>query len=254
MNDTLILCYHAIASTWDDPVAVSEARFAAQVRALRRLGYRGVTFTEAVLGTPSGRRVAVTFDDAFKSVLDRALRVLDDAGWPGTIFAVTDYAGEGRPVAWPRLDVWLGTPHEPELATLDWSQLRRLRDAGWEIGSHTCTHPHLPTLPAAEIRRELEVSRELVSAELGACRSLAYPYGDVSAEVVRIARAAGYETAAALPARLHGPRPLEWPRVGVYNLDHLPRFLAKAIPLRRSAYARMSRLQQGAAPAGAPRS
>jgi peptidoglycan/xylan/chitin deacetylase (PgdA/CDA1 family) len=233
VTDTLILCYHAIASGWKDPVAVSEARFASQVGLLRRLGYRGVTFSDAVLGEAEGRRVAVTFDDAFRSVLERALPVLDAAGWPGTVFAVTGHAEDGAPAAWPRLDVWLGTPHEAELATLDWDGLARLRDAGWEVGSHTVSHPHLTALAPGEMAAELTRSRDAVIARLGSCASLAYPYGDVNEEVVDAAREAGYDAAAALPARLHEARSHEWPRVGIYNVDRLPRFMTKIVSVRR---------------------
>lgn len=240
MDDTLILCYHAVASGWDDPVAVSEQRFAAQMSVLHRLGYTGVTFTEAVSGRGhgGGRRVAVTFDDAFRSVLDRARPILDAYSWPATVFAVSDYGTGDRVIDWPRLDVWLGSAFEPELRVLTWSELRELRDAGWEVGSHTRTHPRLTQLSLDVVRRELEDSREACTKELGSCSSLAYPYGDVNPAVVDLARQVGYETAAALPTQLHGVRPLEWPRVGIYNIDHLPRFLLKAAPLRRRLAAR----------------
>src|ERR687883_575325 len=109
VKDTLILCYHAISDEWADPVAVSATRFADQLGLLSALGYRGVTFTEAVEEEPRGRRVAVTFDDAFRSVLDRALPILDALGWPATVFAVTDYGEGDRLISWPTLDAWLGT-------------------------------------------------------------------------------------------------------------------------------------------------
>lgn len=233
MDDTLILCYHAVASAWNDTVAVSDVRFTAQMALLRRLGYRGVTFTEAVTGASSGRRVAITFDDGFHSVLDRAWPILDRHGWPGTVFAVTDYADEGRLIGWPTLDRWRGTDQEHELRTLDWSELTRLQAAGWEIGSHTASHPHLTQLPRAAVVDELERSRRACEEHLAMTPSLAYPYGDVDPQVVAVAREVGYTVAAALPDRLHAPRTLESPRVGVYNIDHMARFAVKIVPLGR---------------------
>jgi len=234
LNDTLILCYHAVASGWDDAIAVSEDRFVAQMAWLNRLGYRGVTFSEAVHDLAGGRRVAVTFDDAFHSVLDRAFPVLDGHGWPGTVFVVTDYGDGTRPIGWPTLDRWLGTSREPELRALDWLELNRLQQAGWEVGSHTRTHPHLTRLAPEAVRRELADSLAACQEHLGSCPSLAYPYGDVNAEVVAVARDVGYRTAAALPGRrLHPVRTLEWPRIGIYNADHLLRFAAKSVPLSR---------------------
>jgi hypothetical protein len=37
--------------------------------------------------------------------------------------------------------------------------------------------------------------------------------------VVEAAGRAGYRYAVSLPVRLHAPRPLCWPRVGVYHVD-----------------------------------
>lgn len=234
MPDTLILCYHTVSSDWNDSVAVSGERFSAQMEVLARLGYRGVTFTEAVSESGGhGRRVAITFDDAFHSVLDRAFPVLAEHGWPATVFVVTDYGDGTRLIDWPRLDTWLSTPHERELRVLDWGELAQLQAAGWEVGSHTCSHPHLAQLSPEDLRRELNESREICAARMGRCDSLAYPYGEVNRKVVAAARDAGYLAAAALPERMHPVRPLEWPRVGVYNGDQLGRFMAKTAPASR---------------------
>jgi peptidoglycan/xylan/chitin deacetylase (PgdA/CDA1 family) len=137
-------------------------------------------------------------------------------------------------MTWDGIDQWLGGPHEQELLCLGWPDLRALADAGWEVGSHTCSHPHLTTLGDEDLRRELEQSRAACDEGMGrACRSIAYPYGDVDARVIDAAGAAGYELAAALPKR-HGSRnPLDWPRVGVYHGDDPRRFKLKVSPLLR---------------------
>ena len=36
---------------------------------------------------------------------------------------------------------------------MSWAELRTLADAGWEIGSHTVTHPHLTQLDDATLAR-----------------------------------------------------------------------------------------------------
>lgn len=189
-----------------------------------------MTFSQAVLGDVPRCAVAVTFDDAYRSVGTLAKPILDDLGWPGTVYVPTDWAGREEPMTWPGIDQWLGGPHEHELVAHDWDELRALRDAGWEVGSHTCSHPHLTTLDDAELARELRASRETCAAELGACESIAYPYGDVDERVVAATAAAGYRTAASLPLRPHVRRPLEWPRVGVYHVDDLRRFRVKTAP------------------------
>src|SRR5436305_1012677 len=96
-SDTLVLCYHTISDTWGDTAAVRTTRFRRQLALLSSLGYRGVTFIEAVEGERRGRRVAVTFDDAFRSVLRVAFPILDRLGWPATVFVATDYGDGHRP-------------------------------------------------------------------------------------------------------------------------------------------------------------
>ena len=101
---------------------------------------------------------------------------------------------------------------------MSWDQLGELADAGWEIGSHTRTHPHLTQSRRRELRAELESRKATVEERLGRpCPTLAYPYGDYDERVVAAAGAAGYAAAGTLPARLHSERALAWPRVGIYH-------------------------------------
>jgi peptidoglycan/xylan/chitin deacetylase (PgdA/CDA1 family) len=239
-RDRLVLCYHAISPTWPAALATTAERFAAQLRHLARRGYAGATFTDLVEGRVPGKAVAVTFDDGFRSVATLGRPVLDAAGWPATIFVPTDFPGDARPLAWEGTDRWQRTEHEAELASLGWEELRTLAAAGWEIGSHTCSHPHLTRLGDAALADELARSREAVSTEIGSCRSLAYPYGDADERVVAAAGTAGYE-AAALLSLARSPRPLAWPRVGVYHVDDGRRFALKASRLARAVQPRLRR-------------
>ena len=44
------------------------------------------------------------------------------------------------------------------------AQLTELADAGWEIGSHTCSHPRLTTVDDETLERELRASKEALGA------------------------------------------------------------------------------------------
>jgi peptidoglycan/xylan/chitin deacetylase (PgdA/CDA1 family) len=198
-----------------------------QVTRLLQEGYEAVTFTEAVCGRRR-RMLSITFDDAFASVLELGKPILDRLGVPATIYAVTDFAAEGRPLEWDGIDQWKGGPFDHELRSLDWAQLRGLADAGWEVGSHTCDHPKLTGCPDAELDRQLTESRAACEAGMRRrCTSIAYPYGDTDARVAQAAGRAGYEAAGALPDRWHRAHPLSWPRVGVYHGDDERRFALK---------------------------
>jgi peptidoglycan/xylan/chitin deacetylase (PgdA/CDA1 family) len=115
---------------------------------------------------------------------------------------------------------------------MSWAELEQLRDAGWEIASHTRSHPRLPQLDDEALAEELTGSRALLRELLGeAGRTLAYPYGDEDGRVRRAARAAGYEAAAGL--RPGPPSRWCWPRVGIYPVDGPGRFRIKTSPLVR---------------------
>jgi peptidoglycan/xylan/chitin deacetylase (PgdA/CDA1 family) len=229
MADVLVLCYHAISERFPAALSVTPEAFERQLAVLKRAGYRGATFADAVK-TTSGRVVAVTFDDAYLSELTLAKPLLDAVGYPATVYAPTAYLDTPeRPLKWDGIEQWHGGEHEHELLPMSWDQLGELAEAGWEIGSHTRTHPHLHEVSDdAELRAELVESKATVEERLGReCATLAYPYGDYDERVVEAAGAAGYAAAGTLPARLHGERLLAWPRVGVYRGDDERRFRLK---------------------------
>jgi peptidoglycan/xylan/chitin deacetylase (PgdA/CDA1 family) len=248
MADLIVLCYHSVSPTWEAELSTTPERFERQIAQLTARGYRGATFTEAVSSPSRGRTAVITFDDAYRSVLELARPILDRFGLPATVFAPTDSVDTDELPCWPGVDHWLGGPHERELTPMSWAELRSLAEAGWEIGSHTCSHPHLTLLDDDALEDELARSKASCEHHLaGPCTSLAYPYGDVDARVVAAAARVGYSAAAALPRRLHSRDVLEWPRVGVYRVDDDLRFRLKVSPairrLRRSeAWERLAAL------------
>jgi len=197
-------------------------------------GYHGSTFTEAIMN-PSGRpTVVVTFDDAYRSVMELAAPILRAHGIPATIFVPTDFIDRHERLSWEGIREWEGGAHERELRPLDWEQLRTLAEEGWEIGSHTCSHQLLVGLDRTSRYEELSRSRIVVEDRLGAdCTAIAYPYGAADQTVARDAAEAGYQVGAVLTSALGPATPLLWPRVGVYNVDSTLRFGLKVSPLVR---------------------
>jgi peptidoglycan/xylan/chitin deacetylase (PgdA/CDA1 family) len=228
MSDLLVLCYHAVSSTWPAALSVTPHALETQLGCLAARGYKGARFTDAITNPRPGRTVAITFDDSYRSVLEQAKPILDRHGFPGTLYVPTDWVGDPRPMCWAGIDRWLGTEHEPELHSLGWDELRALADAGWEIGSHTCSHPHLPQVDDATLAHELEDSKAAIEAELGRpCTSLAYPYGAMDERVRLAAAAAGYAGAGTIPRILYPPAPLMWPRTPIFHVDTPSRFRLK---------------------------
>jgi peptidoglycan/xylan/chitin deacetylase (PgdA/CDA1 family) len=194
----LVLCYHAVSATWNHRLCIEPQLLLRQVHALSRFW-----------------KVHATFDDAFRSAAS-SFPALERLGAAIQIFPCTKFAREGAPLAIPEL-----AGDDPvELTTMTWDDLRGHADRGVAIGSHTISHAHLTRLSDAELRHELEDSKDELEAELGRpCTELAYPYGEHDARVRAAARAAGYRVAYALRGRKGDP--YSWPRVDLYR-RHTP--------------------------------
>jgi peptidoglycan/xylan/chitin deacetylase (PgdA/CDA1 family) len=233
LSDLLVLCYHGVSPTWQAPYAVTPERLMGQVDALLRRGYRPATLRDAV-GAPRGARtLVVSFDDALSSVREHALPVLRDLGVPGTVFACSGWVGRDEPMR-IGYDRWLGSPDERELVSLGWEDLAVLRDAGWEVGSHSQTHRRLTSLDDSELSEELTGSRQEIEAHLGVdCRSVAYPHGAADDRVVTAAREAGYALACTAQGGLRSSDLLRIPRVVVLREDGPARMRVKTSPVAR---------------------
>jgi peptidoglycan/xylan/chitin deacetylase (PgdA/CDA1 family) len=206
-RDLLVLCYHGVAPGSLHGEVTPEA-LRAQLNLVAQRGYRWATFTDAV-HSDGDRVAAVTFDDGIGSAVEHGLPVLDDFGAPGTMFLTVTMLGWG--------------------GRLDADSATRLAERGWEIGSHTMTHPVLTTVDDATLEEELVRSKEELERLTGrTCTAVAYPKGRADARVVRAAEDAGYVAGAALEgATAVGPDALAWPRVGVRGDDSLRVFALK---------------------------
>jgi len=228
-----VLCYHAFSTAWRTDLAVPPERLEAELQFLLRRGYQPERFTDAVFAEPSRKVFAVTFDDGFRSVLTHAYPVLARLGVPGTLFVPTDFI-DAEQAVWRGLDHWVGTRFESELTTISWDELRSLAGAGWEIGSHSCSHPRLTCLADEELDRELQGSKRRVEEELGReCSSIAYPYGEVDRRVAAAAERAGFRAGTTLTRLPHRSLPLAYPRVGCWQQTRPAAFRLKVSPAFR---------------------
>jgi peptidoglycan/xylan/chitin deacetylase (PgdA/CDA1 family) len=205
-----ILMYHVIAKP---PAAapfpdlfVPQSEFAAQMSWLAGHGYRAVRLDRVYAswhgGKPLPRKaVVLTFDDGSASIPRNALPVLRKLRWPGV------------------LNLKLGNMKSRGGISPD--QIRRLAKAGWEIDSHTISHPDLTTLSAAALRHEVADSRWMLQRQFRVpARFFCYPAGRYDASVIAAVRTAGYVGATTtLSGLAQSSKPFELARVRVSGGD-----------------------------------
>jgi peptidoglycan/xylan/chitin deacetylase (PgdA/CDA1 family) len=195
----LIVTYHAVTSP-ASPVACPPRRFEQDITGLREAHFTFVTLDEVAdwldgTKTLPPRPVAITFDDAYASVVTEALPVLVRHRVPATVFAIGARIGGDN--QWP--GQWRSISRQP---LADRAGLAELAAAGIAIGSHSWTHPVLTELDAAAATREIVESADRLEQLLGTeVRHFAYPYGIRGAREIEIARRR-YRTAVNAAPRL----------------------------------------------------
>jgi peptidoglycan/xylan/chitin deacetylase (PgdA/CDA1 family) len=141
---------------------VSPLQFDRHLWWLRRLGLVGVTLSEGIRrlrARNAARCVALTFDDGYADNAVNAAPILAQYGFSATCFVVSERIGSHN--TW---DADLLGGRKP---LMNAAQLKTWIDAGFEVGSHTCTHPDLTTLPRDAVTEELVSSRQALQRLIG---------------------------------------------------------------------------------------
>jgi peptidoglycan/xylan/chitin deacetylase (PgdA/CDA1 family) len=186
-----ILTYHVIGNPAPGaPYAelyVSAQVLARQMRYLDRRNYEVVRLQD-VYDYWHGARlphkpIVVSFDDGFASDATDARQILAAHGWSGTLNLALSHYGSS------------------------WGLRRRtvtaLIRAGWEIDSHTRTHPDLRGLGPARLKSEIAGSRRFLRMRFHVpVNFFAYPSGAFDSAAVAAVRKAGYLGATTTEYRL----------------------------------------------------
>jgi peptidoglycan/xylan/chitin deacetylase (PgdA/CDA1 family) len=264
-----VLCYHRVRppDPFDDPsLVMAPERFAEHV-ALLAGACELVDARDALVARRGPRpRVAITFDDGYRELLEHALAPLAAHGAPATVFCCSEVVTGARSLWWDELEaaVRVGggsaarhlelmagcfAAPEPVAAAealldelgrapvaddlyLGADDLARVAELGASVGSHAASHARLTALEPRRAAEELAASRAVLAAAADRpVDTVAYPYGDASAALAAAAREAGYvagfTTASGLPGGADDP--LRLPRVPVLRDDTRRRLAAKAL-------------------------
>ena len=110
--------------------------------------------------------VTLTFDDCDRSQYNKIYPILTEFELKASFYIITNQIS--RP------------------GKMTFEELITLYKEGNEIGSHTHTHPDLTNLSHQQIQYELEESKTLL--KLFNCKTLAYPYGKYTQEIIESAK------------------------------------------------------------------
>jgi peptidoglycan/xylan/chitin deacetylase (PgdA/CDA1 family) len=193
-----VLMYHRIGTAhnnWESRYCIAPDQFTKHMHRLAAQNMCACSLADFFAWTrrekelPDGSFL-LTFDDGFLGVYEHAAPVLQELGWPATVFLVSQLVG-GR-------DVWCQTQY-PDGVTyplLAMKHIDAMRHMGFSFHSHTRLHPDLTTLSDEELVNELAGARQDLEDMLDEeVRYLAYPYGKYNDHVINAALAAGYEAA-----------------------------------------------------------
>jgi peptidoglycan/xylan/chitin deacetylase (PgdA/CDA1 family) len=183
-----ILLYHRIA---DPPLPNSIAAayytlpvdFEWQMQALKDWGYSTIPISSLVEAITTGillppRPVVITFDDGRESVFENAYPIMQSLGFTGVLYLIGDAVGS------------------QDFMTL--GQIQKMTGNGWEIGSHSMTHPYL-TAVHDTMYLEGGESKGRLASEIGvSVLTFAYPYGAIDPYVVEKIAEYGYLAAVGL--------------------------------------------------------
>ena len=228
-----ILTYHSIDES-RSKISIAPSDFVRQMRFLKEHHYEVLSLSHlsTLLKTSSRfprNAVVLTFDDGYQNTYLNAFPVLQDYGFPATVFIATQFCGKKND--WPQPDFTV-----PSLPMLSWKEVEEMGRYHVEIGAHTHSHPNLIELPQIEMEKEVLTSKRKIEEKTGnPCRFFAYPFGKAEG---RMKGFVASEFIAACSTRLDRVTPrsdihlLE--RVGVGYVHHLSAFkavISSSLPL-----------------------
>lgn len=172
-----ILVYHALGeapATEEYPgLYVSEPEFEGEMTWLHSQGYEAVTLDQAEDawyhgGTLPAKPIVITFDNGYPTQVTFAPKVLSRYGWPGVLFEITEE--HLRP-----------------------SEITPIIEIGWEVDSHSATHPDLTELSGKELEYQVAASRRYLRRKFGIrSDNFCYPSSEYNAATIASVKEAGY--------------------------------------------------------------
>ncbi len=156
-----VLMYHKIGDEKNNDAVISEELFAAQMDFLKKNGYNPITMDELYAYMTEKKPLplkplVITFDDGYRDTYEIAMPILKKHGFRSMMFIPASDVGKN----------------------INWNELREMKAAGMDIGSHSYTHTDLEGMSKQKQTEEITKAKETFDRELKQdTKWFCYPYG-----------------------------------------------------------------------------
>lgn len=223
-----ILMYHYIseppedADKYREDLSVTPQAFREQLQYLADNGYTTIDLYDLILAVTRQQAlppkpVILTFDDGYVDHYTNAFPLLQEFGFKGTFFIITDWVDNGSP------------------AHMNWAMIEEMAAAGMRMESHTRSHSELTQAEdEEELIWQILGSQETLAAHIGYTpRFLCYPGGRYNEETIAVLQKLDFWGAVTTASgKLHGyDDRYEWSRLRMRNTTTLPIFADFVDPL-----------------------
>lgn len=184
----VILMYHHIDAAAPAATSVTPDQFSQHLDKLAAEGFEVVRLDKLVEQVRAGadprrKLVAITFDDAYRSIYEVGLPALEARGWQGAVFINTGGVGDGA-------------------MAMTEEMIADIHQRGHLLLNHSHSHPHMVRRLDQEsgqqwrqrMQGEIELAQQKLADWTGAkvLPWLAWPYGEQTRELRELAREMGY--------------------------------------------------------------
>jgi peptidoglycan/xylan/chitin deacetylase (PgdA/CDA1 family) len=206
--------------------SVTPQKFNRQMWWLNHLGYKSINL-DSLLEWRKGNRqfpehpIILTFDDGFKDTYKYAPGTLIKYSQTAVFYLVVGKIGDKSN--------WIPEDGR-DIPLMNWEEVHQLHSSGFQIGSHTMSHPRLNEIPGDVCRQEIAESKIILDEFLGKnVDHFCYPYGSYNEDVKEIVAETGYSSATSTKEGLSDwdDDPFTLKRIDINSNDNLLDFIFK---------------------------
>lgn len=185
-----ILMYHQILPQTDvafsKHIAVDPGHFRDQIGLMIDLGWSFETLDQYFSKKEDQRKrktAILTFDDLSSSFVEHGLKVLEDLKVRASLFPIQNMT----------FNLPYHNLKQDGISALTDADIKKLSDAGFEIGSHGQSHQNFRKISLSEVKKEMGESKLWLESITGKkVNSICYPIGGVDRDIVQTAKELGY--------------------------------------------------------------